>query len=51
MFSEIDKDNSGHIDFSELNEFMEMISEPLGMKKHTPKDVQDLLDQMDSNKD
>lgn len=39
IFDEMDTDNSGLIEFSELETFMNLVTEPLGMNKHTPKDV------------
>ena len=42
----MDADNSGHIDFDELNDFIQLISEPLKMPKMSAEDVDKMLGNM-----
>jgi len=50
VFVEMDKDQSGNISFQELSGFIKKIAEPIGMQYHTDKDVLDLLESIDVDK-
>ncbi len=39
IFKEMDADGTGEIDFKELNDFIQMIAEPIGMDSHSTQDV------------
>ena len=42
----MDLDNSGFISFHELNTFIQLIAEPLGVPKQSPEEVKKMLNQL-----
>lgn len=49
-FSNVDKDNSGSISILELEDIMRSIADDFGIEEPTSKEVQDVFNSLDKNK-
>ena len=49
VFNSVDKDGSGLIDIKELENVMQSISEDLGLKQPSRKEIREVFNMLDSN--